>query len=97
MTDRPYTPSNGTEGEIFFENWCRHCARDAAMNSGADYDECDDNEICPIIGILFVKQVPEWVEDDKGPRCTAFIPVGDTVPRVSPKELEAAGQCRLIE
>ena len=26
-----YLPSNGTEGECFFESWCRHCQRDRAM------------------------------------------------------------------
>ena len=48
-----YRPSNGTEGDIFFDNWCRHCARDKAMREGADFDECDDNELCDIIARTF--------------------------------------------
>ena len=26
--------------------------------------------------------VKEWIEDDSGPRCTAFVPAGNTVPEV---------------
>lgn len=44
-----YQPSSGTEGQAFFDDWCRRCSRDKAMREGADFDECDDNELCPII------------------------------------------------
>ncbi len=40
-----YQPSNGTEGECFFAAWCYHCARDKAMREGANFDDCDDDEI----------------------------------------------------
>lgn len=29
-----YQPSNGTEGECFFDAWCRQCARDRSMREG---------------------------------------------------------------
>lgn len=82
-----YQPSNGTEGEIFFENWCRQCARDKAMSSGEDFDECDDNEVCGIIALTFSHNVndpeypSEWQYDKQGqPCCTAFVEVGKTIP-----------------
>lgn len=98
----PYRPSNGTEGEIFFESWCTKCARDAHMNSGKDYDECEESEICPIIADAFRGQVKEWVwkgepwADGSYPMCTAFVPVGQPIPGPTAEELEAAGQTRLI-
>ena len=58
------------------------CARDKAMREGADFDECDDNELCDLIAAGFRGPVKEWIEDDSGPRCTAFVPAGNTVPEV---------------
>ena len=48
-----YRPGSGTEGEVFFDNWCRHCSRDRAMREGDDFDDCDDNELCEIIAAGF--------------------------------------------
>ena len=55
MSDAPqrYRPSSGTEGDWFFGKWCRHCARDKAMSEGADFDECDDDQVCQIIANTF--------------------------------------------
>lgn len=76
-----YIPGNGTEGEIFFENWCRHCQRDRSMRDGEPLDECDDNELCGIIARSFRGEVDEWVYGpDDEPMCTAFVPAGQTVP-----------------
>lgn len=77
-----YTPANGTEGEAFFENWCCHCSRDKAMREGADFDDCDDNELCEIIAASFRGPVKEWIEDETGPRCTAFVKAGEPIPFV---------------
>lgn len=77
-----YLPSNGTEGVIFFENWCARCSRDKAMREGANIEDCDDNELCGIIAASFRGPVDEWVEDDKGPRCTAFVEFPNRVPFV---------------
>jgi len=81
-----YQPSNGTEGEFFFSAWCEHCARDKTMSEGKDYDECDESEICEIIGatMRFKVEDPgypkEWVYGTDGqPKCTAFVQVGDKI------------------
>lgn len=79
---KQYQPSNGTEGAMFINAWCRRCQRDKAMREGADFDECDDNELCEIIAASFRGQVKEWIEDDSGPRCTAFVEAGNVVPEV---------------
>lgn len=84
----PYQPSNGTEGREFYRQWCCNCQRDKAMREGADFDECDDDELCEIIALTAAYDVSdpkypkEWVEDESGPRCTAFVPVGSKVPEV---------------
>lgn len=80
---RLYRPSNGTEGIGFYEDWCFKCAKDAHMNSGKDWDLCQPNEICSIIGDTLAygiddpKYPKEWIRDQRGrPRCLAFEPVG---------------------
>ncbi len=85
----PYQPSNGTEGECFFQSWCCHCQRDKAMREGADFDECDDDEKCDIIAMTMAHKPKdpdypkEWTYDAEGvPICTAFIEAGNTVPEV---------------
>ncbi len=95
-----YQPSTGTEGAMFIETWCTHCARDKAMREGAPIEECDDNEVCRIIGKTFAHNITdpeypaEWCYDKNGhPQCTAFIPEGTPLPTA--RELEAAGQMRL--
>lgn len=82
-----YRPSNGTEGEVFFDCWCRHCQRDKAMREGVDIDECDDNERCDIIAKTFCHDVKdaeypiEWQYGKDGqPRCTAYINAGEAIP-----------------
>lgn len=82
MMSKPYRPSNGSEGADFFDTWCRRCARDKAMREGADFDECDDNELCELIAAGFRGPVKEWIEDNSGPRCTAFIESWEGVPEV---------------
>lgn len=85
---KQYLPSSGTEGGIFFDAWCRHCQRDKAMREGAELDECDDNEVCEIIAASFRGPVKEWIEDNHGPRCTAFVEAGQPVPFVDTKTME---------
>jgi hypothetical protein len=61
---RPYQPSNGCEGMDFMEEFCFRCAREA--------------EPCPIQSATWLYETDdplypkEWVEDEKGARCTAF-------------------------
>lgn len=83
----PYRPSNGTEGELFFAAWCCNCQRDKAMREGVDFDECDDNEKCSIIGDTMAYDVDdpkypkEWIIDARGHGCcTAFVEAGKEIP-----------------
>ena len=66
---RPYLPSNGTEGCMFESEWCDRCVRDVPPDpeGGRDLGECQIHNHA-LMGV----QPPEWVEDDSGPRCTAF-------------------------
>ncbi len=84
---KKYQPSNGTEGDAFFRDWCCKCQRDKSMRDGDDFDECDDNELCPIIADTFAYKVSdekypkEWTYGKYGaPCCTAFVPAGDSIP-----------------
>lgn len=87
MKERPilYQPSGGTEGEIFFNSWCRYCARDKSMNGSKDMDDCDPEDLCEIIGRTMAfdpdhDEYPrEWVMGENGPCCTAFIRAGDEI------------------
>lgn len=82
-----YRPSNGTEGEFFFETWCRKCQRDKSMREGCDIDECDDSERCDIIANTMCFDIEdeeypkEWqIGADGQPCCTAFVLAGDSIP-----------------
>jgi len=81
-----YQPANGTEGQCFFDDWCCQCARDRAMREGDPIDECDDDEICPIIAKTFAHDVddpeypPEWRIVEGRAICTAFVPAGAAIP-----------------
>jgi hypothetical protein len=68
---RAYRPSNGTEGEVFMEDWCFRCTKNA-------------NQDCPIIGASLAFDLEDanypsqLVYDAKGkPCCTAFEDVED--------------------
>lgn len=75
-----YRPSNGTEGQLFLDAFCRRCERDG---NGDD----DDGQRCEINGLTMIYQVgeaeypTEWQHGKDGqPCCTAFIPAGDPIP-----------------
>ena len=65
-----YRPSNGTEGMIFAAQFCDRCVHDI-------------NEDCAIFarslafGVDHPEYPVEWIEDDRGPLCTAFLAIGD--------------------
>lgn len=76
-----WTPSNHDQGYGFLDDNCRHCARDKAMSTGADYEDCDDNELCPIIAKSFRGEALEWREMPDGEiKCIAFVPAGQPIP-----------------
>lgn len=72
MTE-PYRPSNGTDGELFMSRFCDRCKHDAKFRETQDAEDG-----CPIIvrAFAYLTDEPgyptEWIEDDQGPRCTAF-------------------------
>lgn len=83
MITEPYRPSNGTDGEIFYETQCAGCARE----SGGKH--------CRLIGLAMAYNIghpgypKEWVRDADGgwpgnPRCTAFR---DPKPYVKPNRI----------
>jgi hypothetical protein len=72
---KPYRPSNGFEGMDFQKRFCFRCEKDRL------YRKTDDGKDgCQILSLtyLFDKHDPrypkEWVEDERGARCTAFEP-----------------------
>jgi hypothetical protein len=80
---RKYRPSNGTEGDSFISHFCCNCARSDHNQPQSD----DDADVgCEILGDTFMLDVddpaypPQWIEDESGPRCTAFIQNGEAVP-----------------
>lgn len=81
-----YRPSSGAEGEWFIGQWCARCERDKCQNGSKAMDDCSQEDFCQIIGNTMFMDVDnpdypkEWVEDDDGPRCTAFVEVGSELP-----------------
>lgn len=62
----PWRPSNGTGGDIFRADWCDKCHREQG------------NRKCKIFTKTLIYDIndpeypKEWIDDDDGPRCTAF-------------------------
>jgi len=85
MTPEKYRPSNGAEGDWFMSRWCENCQRDRSIREGIPADQCEQDELCDIIVRTFIHDIEEpeypveWIRDDNGPRCTAFVPVGEKV------------------
>jgi hypothetical protein len=71
-----YRPSNGDEGMWFMDRFCDRCRRDDAFQRGK-------GDSCPIAAATMIyeeddPQYPkEWIEDDDGPRCTAYEPLDE--------------------
>ena len=78
-----YRPSNGTEGHAFIEAFCCVCARSEHLQKDARPDALPG---CPILDLTFLHDVEEaeypaeWISDESGPRCTAFVRDGEPVP-----------------
>lgn len=78
-----YRPSNGTEGHFFINDFCCLCARSEHLQPGAS---ADTPAGCRILDLTFQHDVgdaeypAEWISDERGNRCTAFVAEGQTVP-----------------
>lgn len=60
-------PSNGTEGMAFVEHWCERCAHESFMQNP------ERGHKCGILTSSFLEdEIPEWIEDENGPRCIKF-------------------------
>jgi hypothetical protein len=94
-----YRPSNGTEGDFFFDRFCFHCERDRKFQEGGD-----GSEGCDILARTFAldeddpNYPTEWVwadeDGDVVPVCTAFLPIGAQLP--TDADLEALGQINAL-
>jgi hypothetical protein len=98
---RPYRPSNGEEGRYFTETHCERCIKDAAVNRAGE--DADWEGGCQILARTLAfnvndpKYPTEWIETDDGPMCTAYVPDDGQDPnQPTPRELESAGQGRLL-
>ena len=81
MPGTRWEPSNGTEGTAFIDAWCSNCDRDKSLREGAPLDECDDNEVCPIVAASFRGEAVEWREMPNGDiKCISFVKAGDQIP-----------------
>lgn len=71
MTEpKKYRPSNGTEGEIFMNNYCDHC-----IHEKWSHTQCHGDKQCDILSTAFItgEYVPEWIYNENGkPTCTAY-------------------------
>lgn len=68
-----FIPTTASQGECFINKWCANCARDKPMSTGADYDDCSDDELCDILGDSFLANAVEWRElEDGSTLCVAF-------------------------
>ena len=69
---RPYQPSNGSEGEWFMTKYCYRC------------EHYNERVGCPIVNNTMLYDVRsaeyprEWVYQEDGPVCTAFVLKGET-------------------
>jgi hypothetical protein len=79
---QPYRPHSGTAGIGFFSKWCSNCERDAEQNGRKKWDDCNKDEICPIIADTMAYDVNdpkypvEWIiTANDGAICTNFKPV----------------------
>lgn len=78
-----YRPSNGTEGAWFINAFCAQCSR---SEHNLHPDDASKLVGCPILDRTFALDVDdpdypsEWIEDENGPKCIAFVLQGDPIP-----------------
>ncbi len=75
---KPYRPSNGTEGEMFMEQFCNRCGHDEAYQNGTG-DSCEIVANTLFYALNDPKYPKEWKRDSNGePTCTQFKPTART-------------------
>lgn len=66
-----YRPSNGTEGDWFASKFCGKCERERRWREREE-DPCSILVNSYALAIDHPDYPKEWIEDESGPRCTAF-------------------------
>jgi len=68
-----WIPSNPDSGIFFIIQNCASCGRDRPACEGVSYDECEDHELCPIIGASFIGEAIQWRRLENGELiCTEY-------------------------
>jgi hypothetical protein len=89
---KPYRPSNATEGEWFEARFCDRCDADAPWrDTDGQADACAIHCRTMAFDVSDPNYPSEWVEDESGPRCTAYRPEG------TPSDQESAHQIARYE
>jgi hypothetical protein len=68
---QPYQPANLMEGAIFMDRFCDRCRHDTAFRDGTG-DSCLIAANAVALKVTDPGYPAEWIEDERGPRCTAF-------------------------
>ena len=75
----PYRPSNGSSGDWFESQFCNRCEKDRKYREYMEKNEVGPQpESCGILGAALTFETEheyypkEWIEDENGPKCTAF-------------------------
>lgn len=70
MTDKlpgvQWIPSTLDSGMSFIKRNCSTCGRDRPEFEEVSYDECEDHEVCQIIGASFRGEAIQWRRLDDG-------------------------------
>ena len=71
---KKYRPSNGTEGMIFYDQWCNECVREIPVRERGDFEHgCQIYADTQVLSIDEEGYPEEWTYDKDGePCCTAF-------------------------
>ncbi|MFN3494213.1 MAG: hypothetical protein ACK40L_06875 [Hydrogenophaga sp.] len=81
LPGKQWIPPNSDVGYGFIGSTCAHCARDRAIREGVEIEECDDDELCEIVGASFRGEAVEWRRmPDGSVHCLAFVPAGEVPP-----------------
>lgn len=70
FANKPYQPTNGTEGMSFIDKFCANCIHEKWMHTPED----DNAKKCEVLTNTFVDDdFSQWFYDDKGsPYCKCF-------------------------
>jgi len=85
MAEKKYRPGSAVEYDLFKGDWCRSCAADSVINGMKQQGSCRDDERCLIVADSMIYNIndpgypTEWIIDEGGSRCIAFVPVTESI------------------